>query len=300
MKQRWTIIILILLAGSLLAQHKIGVTVGGNYWLTMMDYSVEFNVTERSAGGVEVPSEHLFGPMLNLRFGQLHLRGSYTMGTFDFTAIGDIDKILDKFAEEDDHYYDMLEEVYDQTDRDTYYALRLHDYITSFSRNEINASIGYMLSQNLLLFAAYKNIRYSWKETDINYDLYEYIPDPDPFKTGTYNHIPNPNGTDDTFTSPYSKTENLHFFGPGLKLDLPFGRLPFAFEATATYYFPSKKANSEITSIMGMFSYYAPFGLTASIGYHAQLRSLPDEGHYEKTTHGPFATLSFTLGFLED
>jgi hypothetical protein len=49
-----------------------------------------------------------------------------------------------------------------------------------------------------------------------------------------------------------------------------------------------------------MLSYNSPFGLTASLGYHAQLRSLPENREYEKTTHGVFASLSFTLGFLEE
>lgn len=290
------ILIIVMLQGMATAQHKIGITVGGQYWLTMLDYDLDFY----DEGRVQVEASHIYGPTLHLRFGMLHIAGSYTMGTFNFDAIGKFDLLLDKYESDHDQYYDMIMDAYAGADHDTYYAVRFQDYATTFDRNEINASIGYMLSSNLLLFGAYKGIRYTWKETDMNYVLYEYIPHDDPFQAGDYTPVINGDEDDSRFTSPYSRTQNLHYFGPGLMLSLPFGTIPVSLDTRAVYYFPSDQVNSEITAITALFTYRAPFGLNASIGYHAQLRSLPDKRDYEKTTHGPVVQLSYTLGLLKD
>ena len=298
MKVKW-LAVFMMTCGALMAQNKIGVTLGGHYWLTMMDYQIPFNVDVGGEGRVDVSTSHMFGPTLDLRFGGLHIQGSYTMGSFDFAAIGIFDRWISQYDDKDNQYYDMIRAVYPEADDGTDYALRIENWATRLDRNELNALVGYMLSSNLLLFGAYKNIRYNWHETDINYTLFEYVENPDPFGNGTIEPV---NGTEaaSRFTTPYSRKLNMHYFGPGLKLVLPFGDLPIGFDATAVYYFPAEKKDSEITSLLGSLTFHAPFGLSLSLGYHAQLRSLPNSGDYEKTTHGPFVQVLFTFGFLSD
>ncbi len=282
MKKRIICIALCLLcAGTVFSQKKMDITAGGMYWLSFLDY------VQGESGVVTVDPAHNFAPMLKLRYGPVSLQAHIFFADYQFLNDGFFDFYPDPEDEDDSRFFDEFSLPYDSA----YYALRIENYRTTFSRTELNATLGYRLSENLVLYGTYRQITMKWKQTDIHYDLYEYDYE-------EHDYMPMEDRQDET--APFDRTDTFYFFGPGLDLTVPFGSMPFAFDASIAYLFPARNKDNEITSIQGGFSYHAPFGLNCYIGYYAQLRSIPDQEEYEKTIHGPIASLSFTLGFIEE
>lgn len=253
-------------------------TIGGSYWRGNSEFESPLYQTQFDK------SSHLVGPYLNMRNGKWTLGGSIFWAGWDLAD-----------ETEQDMQNGMNEIAEDARRQNPGYDVEFDGTISAehtVKRTDMNLSLGYSVTRNLSLFAAYKNLK--------------FVEDFDLLIQGDWRISGTGSGSTDEATSPVDihetdsgQEQNGSFIGGGATLMLPLTGSPFFLFGSANYMTALTEDWKNLVGYNFGVGYYDKSGVTFMVGYRADIfmdddEDVMDVGDKAKVS-GIMGTIAFTI-----